>query len=274
MASALAMSDSGVAEAPAGREPLPAAVGVAKRLKLAHGRNVLLIDVHGDPHVRGATPIAGIGFVANLGAVSCGRASRSVHPSVGGRKLKVSARTRTLRRTSWLGCKLAASSPTSTTHDIAAGEDWEARLGRLIEAADTVFVISPDAAASDRCAWEVERTVALKNPLLPIVGIVSKRRRWRDRRNADASTVASCFKLGTFDVRGAQRLSRPHVATNEYVAGGLPHPGAAPGVIAGNLLRLSHQFVDLREDRQKRDPQFRQLHGTAAQEEFTTQERL
>ena len=44
-------------------------------------------------------------------------------------------------------------------HDIAAGEDWEARLGCLIEAADTVvFVISPDAVASQRCAWEVERT--------------------------------------------------------------------------------------------------------------------
>ena len=29
-------------------------------------------------------------------------------------------------------------------HDIAAGEDWEVRLDRLIEAADTVvFVISP-----------------------------------------------------------------------------------------------------------------------------------
>ena len=32
-------------------------------------------------------------------------------------------------------------------HDIAAGKDWEVRLGGLIEAADTiVFVISPDAA--------------------------------------------------------------------------------------------------------------------------------
>src|SRR5215470_16523955 len=55
-------------------------------------------------------------------------------------------------------------------HDIAAGEDWEARLGRLIEAADTVvYVISPDAVASERCAWEVERTVTLEKRLLPIV---------------------------------------------------------------------------------------------------------
>jgi hypothetical protein len=54
----------------------------------------------------------------------------------------------------------------------------------------------------------------------------------------------------------------------------MPHPGAAPGVSAGNLLRLSHQFVDLREDRQKCFPQFRQLHGAPAQEEFTAQEGL
>jgi hypothetical protein len=53
---------------------------------------------------------------------------------------------------------------------IAAGEDWEVRLGRLMEGADTVvFVISPDSVASERCAWEVERTVKLKKRLLPIV---------------------------------------------------------------------------------------------------------
>ena len=33
-------------------------------------------------------------------------------------------------------------------HDVAAGEDWKARLARLIESADTVvFVISPDSVA-------------------------------------------------------------------------------------------------------------------------------
>jgi TIR domain len=68
------------------------------------------------------------------------------------------------------GLELAGFEPYLDKHDIAAGEDWEARLGRLIEAADTVvFVISPDAVASERCAWEVERTVALKKRLLPIV---------------------------------------------------------------------------------------------------------
>ena len=68
------------------------------------------------------------------------------------------------------GLQLVGFKPYLDKHDIAAGEDWETRLGRLIEAADTVvFVISPDAVASERCAWEVERTVSLKKRLLPIV---------------------------------------------------------------------------------------------------------
>jgi TIR domain len=68
------------------------------------------------------------------------------------------------------GLEIMGFEPYLDKHDITAGEDWEARLGRLIEAADTVvFVISPDAVASERCAWEVERTVNLKKRLLPIV---------------------------------------------------------------------------------------------------------
>jgi hypothetical protein len=68
------------------------------------------------------------------------------------------------------GLQIIGFDPFLDKHDIAPGEDWEARLGRLIEAADTVvFVISPDAVASERCAWEVERTEALKKRLLPIV---------------------------------------------------------------------------------------------------------
>ena len=68
------------------------------------------------------------------------------------------------------GLQVGGFEPYLDKHDIAAGEDWEARLGRLIEAADTVvFVISPDAVASERCAWEVECTVSLKKRLLPIV---------------------------------------------------------------------------------------------------------
>jgi hypothetical protein len=69
-----------------------------------------------------------------------------------------------------IGLQITGFEPYLDKHDIAAGEDWEQRLGSLIEAADTVvFVVSPDAMASDRCAWEVNRTVDLKKRLLPIV---------------------------------------------------------------------------------------------------------
>lgn len=54
--------------------------------------------------------------------------------------------------------------------DIAAGEDWAARLGGLIAAADTVvYVLSPDALTSEHCAWEVEETLRLNKRLLPVV---------------------------------------------------------------------------------------------------------
>jgi hypothetical protein len=68
------------------------------------------------------------------------------------------------------GLELTGFQPYVDKLDIAAGDDWEARLGRLIEAADTVvFVISFDAVASERCVWEVKRTTELKKRLLPIV---------------------------------------------------------------------------------------------------------
>src|SRR5262245_20473952 len=68
------------------------------------------------------------------------------------------------------GLQLVGFEPYLDKHDIAAGEEWEQRLGRLIEAADTVvFVISPDAVDSERCAWEVDRAIELKKRLLPIV---------------------------------------------------------------------------------------------------------
>lgn len=57
-------------------------------------------------------------------------------------------------------------------HDIAGGEDWEARLGGLIESADTVvFVITPTSVASERCQWEVVRAAALSKRVIPVVRI-------------------------------------------------------------------------------------------------------
>ena len=68
------------------------------------------------------------------------------------------------------GLELAGFAPFLDRHDIAAGEKWENRLGGLIDQADTVvFVVSPEAVKSERCAWEVERTLGKSKRLLPVV---------------------------------------------------------------------------------------------------------
>src|SRR5262245_50485465 len=68
------------------------------------------------------------------------------------------------------GLELAGFAPFLDRHDIAAGEDWEARLGGLIAESDTVvFVVSPEAVKSERCIWEVDRTVELSKRLLPVI---------------------------------------------------------------------------------------------------------
>ena len=70
------------------------------------------------------------------------------------------------------GLKLVGFEPKLDLHDIAKGEDWEARLGGLIQEADTVvFVVSPEAVKSVRCVWEVDKTVALSKRLLPVIWI-------------------------------------------------------------------------------------------------------
>ena len=56
-------------------------------------------------------------------------------------------------------------------HDIAAAENWEARLENLIQGADSVvFLLSPEAVKSPRCAWEVDKAIALSKRLIPVVG--------------------------------------------------------------------------------------------------------
>jgi formylglycine-generating enzyme required for sulfatase activity len=56
------------------------------------------------------------------------------------------------------------------TEDIAPGEPWKERLGRLIRDADTVvFVLSPSSIASKICVWELAETERLSKRLLPIV---------------------------------------------------------------------------------------------------------
>jgi hypothetical protein len=68
------------------------------------------------------------------------------------------------------GLELAGFAPFLDRHDIAAGEDWEARLGGLIAQSDTVvFVVSPAAVKSERRIWEVERTLGFSKRLLPVI---------------------------------------------------------------------------------------------------------
>jgi hypothetical protein len=70
------------------------------------------------------------------------------------------------------GLELAGFRPFLDRHDIAAAEDWEARLGALILSADTiVFILSPAAVRSERCAWEVERAAELGKRLIPVQGL-------------------------------------------------------------------------------------------------------
>jgi TIR domain len=53
---------------------------------------------------------------------------------------------------------------------ISGGEEWKQRLGNLIRDADTVvFVLSPNSARSEICAWEVEEATRLGKRILPVV---------------------------------------------------------------------------------------------------------
>jgi WD40 repeat protein len=68
------------------------------------------------------------------------------------------------------GLELAGFEAVLDRHDIAVGEDWEKRLGGLIESADTVvFVLTPESAKSPRCAWELDRAFALAKRVIPLV---------------------------------------------------------------------------------------------------------
>jgi TPR repeat protein len=54
-------------------------------------------------------------------------------------------------------------------HGISGGEDWKRRLGNLISEADTVvFVLSPDSAISETCAWEVDEATRLNKRILSV----------------------------------------------------------------------------------------------------------
>src|SRR5262249_47880930 len=68
-----------------------------------------------------------------------------------------------------LGLEDRGFTPILARYDIKPGEPWEA-LGGLIEQSDTVvFVVSPEAVKSERCDWEIDKTLALSKRLLPVI---------------------------------------------------------------------------------------------------------
>ena len=69
-----------------------------------------------------------------------------------------------------LGLEDRGFAPFIDRHDIKPGELWEPRLGGLIEQSDTVvFVVSPEAVKSERCDWEINKTLTLSKRLLPVI---------------------------------------------------------------------------------------------------------
>jgi hypothetical protein len=52
--------------------------------------------------------------------------------------------------------------------DISGGEDWKRRLENLIKADAVVFVLTPDSARSETCAWELEEATRLGKRILPV----------------------------------------------------------------------------------------------------------
>lgn len=68
------------------------------------------------------------------------------------------------------GLEIIGYEPSLDRTAIAEGEDWRARLGTLIAEAETVvFIISPDAARSEICSWEVEEAARLSKRIIPVL---------------------------------------------------------------------------------------------------------
>jgi hypothetical protein len=68
------------------------------------------------------------------------------------------------------GLELAGFSAFVDRGDITAGRGWQERLSNLIAQSDTVvFVISPKAIKSERCLWELDRTIELSKRLVPVL---------------------------------------------------------------------------------------------------------
>src|SRR5215467_9358483 len=98
------------------------------------------------------------------------------------------------------GLELAGFAPFLDRHDIAAGEEWEARLGGLIAQSDTVvFVVSPESVKSERCVWEVDRTLGFSKRILPVI--------YKPVPDTDIPQQLSRLQFVRFD--GGRGLNRP-----------------------------------------------------------------
>jgi hypothetical protein len=114
---------------------------------------------------------------------------------------------------------------------IHGAEKWEERLGQLILESDSVvFVLSPDSAASDVCAWEVDEATRRGKRIIPVLcrplDGQQPHRRLRDLNYihfyADKNVPGSGF--GTGQVRLVEALSvdvswlREHTRLEELAA--------------------------------------------------------
>lgn len=60
--------------------------------------------------------------------------------------------------------------PSIDREGIHGAENWQERLGQLIQEADTVvFVLTPDSTTSEICKWEVDEALKLNKRIVPIV---------------------------------------------------------------------------------------------------------
>ena len=99
-----------------------------------------------------------------------------------------------------VGLEIAGFEPYLDRRDIAAAEDWEARLGGLIQSADTVvFILSPAAVKSDRCAWEVDRATELGKQVIPV----------EDKPVPEAEVPERLRRLNYIFFREGQSFARP-----------------------------------------------------------------
>ncbi|MEO1329129.1 MAG: TIR domain-containing protein [Pseudomonadota bacterium] len=133
---------------------------------------------------------------------------------------------------------------------IGHGEDWRARLGRLILECDSVvFVLSPDSLASEVCRWEVKEATSLGRRIIPVL--------WRPIDFADAPAGLSAINAVPFTesqiIRGLKNLVaaldtdmgwlREHTALTERAAEWEAKQEASELLLRGAALRAAQSLL-------------------------------